>query len=775
MPEGRITSWRSDRGFGFIRPEDGGDNVFFHISDVQGLRAEQITLGIAVTYQEERGVRGPRATRVRPVFSSVSGGETAGSYRFLNPYNFVRYLEPPRDKISLLGRVPPPPHDRYLGLTGSISCTITAITPIFVSDSHAVQEEDNKHKTYRFFQVGEKQPVIPASSLRGVFRSLFESVTNSCFAVFYDDPDPLEYRESRAPSNMVPARVLGFNEDGGASLELLDCTRKALVDVSGRPATTRAGAVTMAYPPVVKDRRTERVFNQQNSNLPETVRDIAALYKRIHNGQPVMEGVGDGLRVAALVRRRPALHRSGRFRSFLAEKLVPVAQHQTLRESGELKKVFGWLYITGPNIENKHDERLFFRWDDTEPDPPQREDVPPECLTNCDGLVVNEYNRHLDGYWERNRRDVERGRRRDWKLNDKDSLPFPSTFVQRDRKLKQRDLVYALVNLKNQVTALRPVSMPRLRYTYRRQDFLPDYLKRCETYEELCPACRVFGWVRAGAQDKSKQEWVAYAGRVRFTHAQSQSFAFDPSRTLAILSTPKPTTTPFYLIRASGEPGAVDYNTPDARLRGRKFYRHFGERAFTWDEVAPYPDGEGRSDQNRTLRNPVQAGAQFTFQVDFENLARVELGALLWSLEMEDGMYHRLGFAKPLGLGSVKTTIDGLRFLDRRARYESLEDGWLEAEETISQWIQDFKNAMREAYVTPFDSLPNVRDLKALLGEPALPHVHYPRSQDKPMENGQNFEWFMGNKRKLNLSLPLAPDDREGFPLLDRSGFPKSQ
>ncbi len=32
--KGRITTWKDDKGFGFITPEQGGEQVFFHVSDV---------------------------------------------------------------------------------------------------------------------------------------------------------------------------------------------------------------------------------------------------------------------------------------------------------------------------------------------------------------------------------------------------------------------------------------------------------------------------------------------------------------------------------------------------------------------------------------------------------------------------------------------------------------------------------------------------------------------------------------------------------------------
>lgn len=806
MANGRITSWRADRGFGFIRPEGGGPDIFFHISEVQDLRPDQITLGINVTYQEGEGPRGPYATRVQP----AGDGGGAPTYLFLNPYNFVRFLAPPgpaaADEPStgmgavrrdagltgpaspavspearrLLDRCLPPPHDRYLGLIGSIDCTLTAVTPIFVSDSHAVKEGNAKHKTYRFLQVGEKQPVIPGSSLRGMFRSLFEAVTNSCLAVFQEDDYPLEHREARAP-DMVPARVLEVDREKGAELELLDCTRNSPVNLSGRPVTTRAGAVARAYPPRVKDPRSkEMTFQWQNSSLKDVIQDMAQLYRDLHGDQAGGEKAGTGLRVAALVQRNPVIHRSGRYRSFQVDRVVLAKQHQTLRKNDQQEKRFGWLHLTGPNIENKHDERLFFRWDDENPAPPETDDVPDGCRKKCDSLVVEEYNHHLEGYWERNRRYVERKGHSRWQP-DGDTLPFPSTFVRRGRKLKKNDLVYARLNSQGQVAELRPVSMPRLPYLHRRQYLLPERLRRCRDYRKLCPACRVFGWVyqKKNGERVDPEIRVAYASRVRFSHATARQFELEKEKkTLAILSTPKPTATAFYLTRAGGEPEEVDYNSSDARLRGRKFYRHQG-RAFSWDEAAPpHPQdkpGSNQSDQNRTLKYPVGEGARFTFRVDFENLAPVELGALLWSLELEEGMHHRLGFAKPLGLGSVDVAIDRLELLDPRARYEALDEGWQEVKDFASRWTQVFKDAMGAVYGGAFEGLPNVRDLKALLSEPPLPNVHYPRSHKDPTDNDQNFEWFIGNKRRLKLSLPFPADDREGLPLLDRNGFPKDQ
>lgn len=46
---GKIAFWNGERGFGFIAPADGGDNVFVHVSNIRS--GARIVEGIAVTYE----------------------------------------------------------------------------------------------------------------------------------------------------------------------------------------------------------------------------------------------------------------------------------------------------------------------------------------------------------------------------------------------------------------------------------------------------------------------------------------------------------------------------------------------------------------------------------------------------------------------------------------------------------------------------------------------------------------------------------------------------
>ena len=64
MPQGKIKKVIADKGFGFIEGEQG--DLFFHHSALEGTAIEAIRVGQAVTYNEGRGPKGPRAENVKP-------------------------------------------------------------------------------------------------------------------------------------------------------------------------------------------------------------------------------------------------------------------------------------------------------------------------------------------------------------------------------------------------------------------------------------------------------------------------------------------------------------------------------------------------------------------------------------------------------------------------------------------------------------------------------------------------------------------------------------
>jgi CspA family cold shock protein len=65
MSEGTIKK-KTERGFGFIRTNRGND-LFFHMSAVDGITYEELQEGQRVSYVETKGDKGPRAENVKPL------------------------------------------------------------------------------------------------------------------------------------------------------------------------------------------------------------------------------------------------------------------------------------------------------------------------------------------------------------------------------------------------------------------------------------------------------------------------------------------------------------------------------------------------------------------------------------------------------------------------------------------------------------------------------------------------------------------------------------
>lgn len=150
---------------------------------------------------------------------------------FVNPYHFVPLgtgctrsdIAETRDRPDLM--------------TGWIECTLTAQSPLFVPNSSnddlcQIRDGAETVKSYDFASYedlsGQKRkkedwgappahPIIPGSELRGVIRSAFEAVTNSCMSII--DDDAVLYKRSTTPGEPVL-----FTTDNG-EYACFDCDR----------------------------------------------------------------------------------------------------------------------------------------------------------------------------------------------------------------------------------------------------------------------------------------------------------------------------------------------------------------------------------------------------------------------------------------------------------------------------------------------------------------------------------------------------------------------
>ena len=56
---------KRDNGYGFIKPEDGSKDVFFHASALVDVTFDELSEGEAVTFDMEQGPKGPAAANIK--------------------------------------------------------------------------------------------------------------------------------------------------------------------------------------------------------------------------------------------------------------------------------------------------------------------------------------------------------------------------------------------------------------------------------------------------------------------------------------------------------------------------------------------------------------------------------------------------------------------------------------------------------------------------------------------------------------------------------------
>ncbi len=192
-------------------------------------------------------------------------------------------------------------------------------------------------------------------------------------------------------------------------------------------------------------------------------------------------------------------------------------------------------------------------------------------------------------------------------------------------------------------------------------------LAACNDAQKLCIACRMFGMMERGSH-----------ARVHLGNVSTGD---------ALIREGKPQTQTFQILLSNcGTRHESFYRTPKSgRFDGksRKLYFHQPLRT---DSVPNVPEKL----KPRTWNiNALKPGHHFDFEVHFTNLSKEEIELLVYSLALEENrqveigeeklllkgpLRHKIGNAKPLGLGSCHITINKIIYLaDPKKRFASLQ------------------------------------------------------------------------------------------------------
>ena len=67
MATGTVKWFNSEKGFGFIQPDDGGADLFAHFSAIAASGYRSLEDNQRVEFEVARGDRGPQAANIRPL------------------------------------------------------------------------------------------------------------------------------------------------------------------------------------------------------------------------------------------------------------------------------------------------------------------------------------------------------------------------------------------------------------------------------------------------------------------------------------------------------------------------------------------------------------------------------------------------------------------------------------------------------------------------------------------------------------------------------------
>ena len=535
-------------------------------------------------------------------------------------------------------------------LSGYFDLELTAHSPLILGEQ---TKEEGIH--YIHVQKVDGKPYIAPTMIKGLLSTTYERITSSRFRIF-DTPThvkPLTYRTDPSQSlSLTPVRYTGETDTNeNLRFEILD----------GGPS----GDNKPAYLPIKYNKKV--LGNRYKLNNAYT----KELVKRFRHGDHV---IFEAYRIKrrwivttiSKIDDSPPLH-------------VGEFQNNKGDNNPQTPITFtGYLYATSPkknisnnktNFSKKWAERIFIEGEVTE------ESIRPR-FTTCDQSTIARYHAVLNSYAEHQEAADKLQERRN---RPKVTNNIFSRMTADERTLKKGDLAYALLDTKDRIMELVPITVGRHAYSHAPNTLAQaDGVDPARTLTEASAADRLFGFV-----GNDNESGTSLRGRVQIGPVSTSdcSTAVPPDGqayvTLPPLLSPKPSSGRRFLVPKENFPDSPSKDTRRDQLYDPD-YSSLGEATYPTHRscigqpldkiIEKFSTSGGDLKTNESLqlhvRSWIKQGNILACRVHFENLSSKELAFLVWPLIPEnlspDGRdvgFHKVGIGKPLGLGLVEARI----------------------------------------------------------------------------------------------------------------------
>ena len=595
------------------------------------------------------------------------------------PYNFVSL----KDKNDVVDR-----GERKLGTnTGKLVCKLVNKTPLFIMGE---SEQDNKGHTKERFYKEKGILIVPASSLKGAIRNVIDVMTNS--VIRNVENEKLEQRIGAGKFESVFGIIEYLPENGKNGViveaEKIRVKTKDKIEVGNKKFKFEDRGQEFSRKYSYKDGLIERV------KLKDSIYNLKKTEIEVTKGAKVIEKL---------------IKNSKEYKSYL---------------SSDKSGVLGVLWFSSPIYGKIHEKLLIPKKNG------RKFEFSKEEYEDFKYIIKQRAERIKNG------KDIN-----------------SSTFYY-DKNLEKGDPLLFEVKDGKMAEHLAFSEIPRLRYKFSPLDLVPEEFRPSDSLKKLSFSERLFGTTGDTTKkyEEKKDELVALSGRVFFEDAKNyKPEMIDNGNpvTLKAFGEPHPTLTTFYLDNIE-----KNYNeNKGVSIRGRKFYWHHKEKIgkpfseYRKSVEMPKVKNKNGKYENEFAYNSslelMDINNEFEFNVNFENLTDEELGVLVYAIELEDGLLHKIGKGKAFGFGSCKIEIKEF-LLENKDKYK---DFLIEPFEKESKKEDYINKAKEKRYFD--ENRKNIKELKAILSKTNdldFSESPFPEDINKKGETN-SLNWFVNNKK----------------------------